>query len=801
MDICSTKLHSRRRRADAAVSMSTRGCEEDRRGDGIWVVYGLLGVLVLGYLIVVIARPAGASWAWLDNWAVAGFEIVVSCLCILRGFVVRRGRAAPIMLGLGLLAWSLGDLVLAIESAGGATPPSPSVADAFYLCFYPITYVALMLLVRRKVGGLSAATWLDGAVAGVGAAAICAAFAFHDVSLTAGGGTASVAVNLAYPIGDILLLAMVVAGTTILPGRTKAPWLLLAVGYTLNAFGDTANLFHTGIGASRVGTLFDAIAWPTSILLISASMWLKSSPPRALVQERAPGFVLPALAAGAALMILFYGSMHHASRIALALAAATLMIAGVRAALSVLTLREITEERRRQSITDQLTGLGNRRSLSQLLNAVLPQYADPQNQDRTLAFLYVDLNGFKEINDSFGHAAGDELLRQLGSRLKGSLRNSDLLVRLGGDEFGVVLMDSDADLAATVAERLSARLEEPFILAAVRARISASIGIAVVPGDATDAEDLLRCADVAMYRAKVDGKNFAIYQEDLDGCGNRMRLAEELESAIQQREFELHYQPQVYLPSGEIVSVEALIRWPHPRLGYVPPLEFLPLAEEAGLMGPLTSVVLDQALEQCAKWRCRGQGLTVSVNISASSLLDGEFTDLVAHLLERYKLPAEALVLEVTETTAIVDFERSKLAIEQLRDLSIIVSVDDFGAGFTSLAYLSSLAVGELKLDRSFIKGLSTAEKGRDLALVRSTIELAHSLGLRVVAEGVEDNSSLDLLTGLGCDLAQGYLISRPKPPDELDLHPQVMPASTPPVAKGRQFPGGARPALDTGPA
>ena len=781
--------------------MSIRGCEEDRRGDLIWVVYGLLGVLVLAYLIVVIARPADASWPWLDNWAVAGFEIVVSCLCILRGFVVRRGRAAPIMLGLGLLAWSLGDLVLAIESAGGATPPSPSVADAFYLCFYPITYVALMLLVRRKVGGLSAATWLDGAVAGLGAAAICAAFAFHDVSLTAGGNAASVAINLAYPIGDVLLLAMVVAGTAILPGRNRAPWLMLAVGYSLNAAGDTANLFHAGIGGSQIGTLFNAIAWPISILLISASVWIKSSPSSALVPERAPGFVFPGLAAAAALMILFYGSMHHASRVALALAAATLLIAGVRAALSVLALREITEERRRQSITDQLTGLGNRRSLSQLLNAVLPQYADPHNQDRTLAFLYVDLNGFKEINDSFGHAAGDELLRQLGARLKGSLRNSDLLVRLGGDEFGVVLMDSDADLAATVAERLSARLEEPFILAAVRARISASIGIALVPGDATNAEDLLRCADVAMYRAKVGGKNFAIYQEDLDGCGNRMRLAEELESAIQQREFELHYQPQVYLPSGEIVSVEALIRWSHPRLGYVPPLEFLPLAEEAGLMGPLTSVVLDQALEQCAKWRSAGQRLTVSVNISASSLLDGEFTGLVAHLLERYNLPAEALVLEVTETTAIVDFERSKLAIEQLRDLSIIVSVDDFGAGFTSLAYLSSLAVGELKLDRSFIKGLSTAEKGRDLALVRSTIELAHSLGLRVVAEGVEDNSALDLLTGLGCDLAQGYLISRPKPPDELELHPHLTPAATPPVAKGRQFPGGARPALNTGPA
>ena len=283
-------------------------------------------------------------------------------------------------------------------------------------------------------------------------------------------------------------------------------------------------------------------------------MWIKSSPSSALVPERAPGFVFPGLAAAAALMILFYGSMHHASRVALALAAATLLIAGVRAALSVLALREITEERRRQSITDQLTGLGNRRSLSQLLNAVLPQYADPHNQDRTLAFLYVDLNGFKEINDSFGHAAGDELLRQLGARLKGSLRNSDLLVRLGGDEFGVVLMDSDADLAATVAERLSARLEEPFILAAVRARISASIGIALVPGDATNAEDLLRCADVAMYRAKVGGKNFAIYQEDLDGCGNRMRLAEESSRRSSSASSSCTTSPRCTSPPGDRVG-------------------------------------------------------------------------------------------------------------------------------------------------------------------------------------------------------------------------------------------------------
>jgi EAL domain-containing protein (putative c-di-GMP-specific phosphodiesterase class I) len=282
-----------------------------------------------------------------------------------------------------------------------------------------------------------------------------------------------------------------------------------------------------------------------------------------------------------------------------------------------------------------------------------------------------------------------------------------------------------------------------------------------------------------MYRAKLTRKSFAIYQEDLDGSGNRMRLVEELRSAIEHRELELHYQPQVALASGEIVAVEALIRWPHPRLGFVPPLEFLPLAEEAGLMGPLTMLALENALSQCAAWRAEGRCLTVSVNISASSLLDPAFTRLVDQLLEQHGVPPTALVLEVTETTAIADFERAKRAIEELRDLSVIVSVDDFGAGFTSLAYLSSLAVGELKLDRSFITGLATEDGERDLTLVRSTIELAHALGLRVVAEGVEDAPSLDLLSGLGCDLAQGYLISRPKPASELALPLEISAEAT----------------------
>jgi len=728
-----------------------------------------MAVLLVAYVISEVVRQGGQSWPLIDNWGVAGFELLAGTLCLLRVRGGWRLRLVPLTLGLGILSWSLGDLVLAIESAGGSTPPVPSVADAFYLGFYPTAYVALMLLARREVSKFSVATWLDGAVAGVGAAAVCAAFAFKEVLQSAGGSSLTVATNLAYPVGDVLLLALVAGGTAVLPGRRRAPWLMLAAGCAVNAIGDTFNLFESSIGATHVGAAFNAVAWPISLLLISASVWIRPHRTSLLVDEQAPSFILPGLAAASALVILFVGSLHHIGRVALGLALATLVIAGIRAGLSLLSLRAMTEERRRQALTDQLTGLGNRRALFQLLDAHFGESLDPDVPTANLAFMFVDLNAFKEVNDSFGHAIGDELLRQLGARLQGSLRRSDLLVRLGGDEFAVALMGAGADYAATVAQRLIARIEEPFSLQAVRTAISASIGIALAPDDAMNAADLMRCADLAMYRAKLAKKSFAIYQEDLDGNGDRLRLVEELKLAIEERRLELHYQPQVDLSSGEIVAVEALVRWSHPRLGFIPPVEFVALAEEAGLMRELTTLVLETALAQCAQWWTSGQSVAIAINISTTNLLDDSFVELVQWLLKRYRLPPRALVLEITETTAVSDFERCKEAIEKLRGLGLIVSVDDFGAGFTSLAYLSSLAVGELKLDRSFIHGLTT-EQGRDLTLIRSTIQLAHSLGLRVVAEGVEDEEVLGLLSGLGCDLAQGYVISRPKPATELAL-------------------------------
>jgi diguanylate cyclase len=769
----SSRRPTRLGRGAAADRRSTASAPDSRTPRLVVWAYAVLALGVGAYTIWVLVRGSDQGLPAIDDWGIAGFEVVASVLCLARARW-RRDRSMVILMGLGLLAWSLGDLALAAESAGGATPPVPSLADGFYIAFYPLTYAAITLLVRRRVRRFGLATWLDGVVAGLGAAAICAAVVFQGVLRSAGGDPGAVAVNLVYPVGDLLLLVMVVGGTAILPGRTRGPWLMLAGGYALNAIGDTFNLFGSGIGATHVGTAVNAIAWPIAILLVSGSVWLRPAPAGIATHERAPGLLLPGLATLSSLLILLLAALHHADHAAVALATTTLAVAAVRVGASLMRLRSLTEERHSQAVTDQLTTLGNRRGLFELLDTLLKEHQAGDEGARKLAFLYMDLNRFKEVNDSFGHSVGDELLRQLGARLSGALRSSDLLVRLGGDEFGVALLDANADYGATVAQRLAAKLEEPFLLGNVRARISVSIGIAVVPDDALETHDLLRCADLAMYRAKMEGKSFATYQEELDGRANRLGLVDELREAIERRELTLHYQPQMDITTGRVVAVEALIRWAHPRLGNVPPLEFLPLAEEADLMGSLTTLVLEDALDQVAVWRTSHPHLTVSVNISTTNLLCADFPDMVMGLLAERSLPPEALVLEITETTAMADVNRCREVTQELRDRGLVVSVDDFGAGFTSLAYLSGLAVRELKLDRSFINGLSTAYDERDLALVRSTIKLAHSLGLRVVAEGVEDESCLDLLTGLDCDLAQGYLISSPKPAAEVSLEPYV---------------------------
>jgi diguanylate cyclase (GGDEF)-like protein len=724
-------------------------------------IYAGLAGLLVAYFVSLIVRPPDQSVRIVDSWGVGAFELFASALCLFRAVYSRR-RVVPLMLGIGILSWSIGDTVLAAESAGGGSPSVPSLADLFWLGFYPTIYVALVLLTRKHLNRTGATTWLDGAVAGLGAAALCACFAFNTILHSVGGSATTVATDLAYPIGDGLLLMLAVGGTAIIPGRKSPQWMLIAGAIAITAIGDTFNLFASSGSTSHLGAILNGIAWPCAILLISIAVWMRPLQSSPLVQSRTVGFLLPGLGALAGLSILVFDTVHQVTPVAVGLATATLIAVGIRLAVSVRGLRILTETRRRQAITDELTGLGNRRQLFNLLDAFFADHADPETVDRPLSLLYVDLDHFKEINDSFGHSAGDEVLRQLGPRLTSHLRATDALVRVGGDELAVLIMDTDSTYAATVAERLIAELEQPFVLDTLSVRVGASIGIASAPTDATDSTALLRCADLAMYRAKVGPSPVELYRRDIDDDGNRLRLVDELRDAILGGHLEVHFQPQVDLVTGTLSAMEALVRWPHPRLGLIPPLEFIPLAEEAGLMQSLTAFVLERAVEQCAAWRAARQMVTVSVNVSATNLLDSGFSQSVMAALARHDLAPASLILEITETTIIRDFDLCKIVIEQLRKLGLGVSIDDFGAGVTSLAYLGSLAASELKLDRSFLTRLATGDTERNLALVRATIALGHKLNMRVVAEGIEDLEALNLLASIGCDLAQGYFISEP---------------------------------------
>jgi diguanylate cyclase (GGDEF)-like protein len=756
-------------------------------------IFGAMAALLVAYLCYLLLRPDGEHSELIDGWLVCAFELSAGVLCLARGFRNGRVRIVPLVLGAAALSWAVGDVCLTVESIGGATPPSPSLADGFYIGFFPLAYAGILLFMRGEVRRLAEPSWLDSSIAATGTAAVCAAFAFRSVLRSAGGDALSVAVNLAYPVGDLLLLGLVVGGTAILAGRNRAPWLLLGGGMAMNAIGDTFNLFSAA-GPTHVGTVFDGIAWPTALMLIALAMWLPAGFTDPLRLTRPPGFLLPGIAAIAGLAVLLVAAFHHPGPVAVSLATLTLALVGVRLGRLLGTLRALTRRRHQQAVTDQLTGIGNRRYLFDVLEGWFAEQEAEGVGGRQLAFLFIDLDRFKEINDSFGHPAGDELLRQVGSRLRLALRDGDALVRLGGDEFAVLLIDTGPREAAAIAQRITEQMTDPFELDAVSVGIGASIGIARAPADAQAPDSLVSCADLAMYRAKLTGEPYTLYEPSVDDTGNLLRLAEELREAIEGDQLVLHYQPQLDLRTGEVTAVESLLRWAHPDHGLIPPARFLPVAEQANLMAPLTRWVLDRAIAQCAVWLEDLAEVAVSVNISPSNLLDPGFSAVVKEILSRHGVPARALVLEITESCVIRDFERSKAVVEELRSDGVTVSIDDFGSGFTSLAYLSGLAVGQLKLDRAFVARLAAAREERDLRLVRSTIELGHALEMSVVAEGIEDAETLELLRSLGCDVAQGYLVGRPAPAGELELVPQ------PALAEGNAAPARAAlpsPALD----
>jgi diguanylate cyclase (GGDEF)-like protein len=428
-------------------------------------------------------------------------------------------------------------------------------------------------------------------------------------------------------------------------------------------------------------------------------------------------------------------------------------------------LQRRLRRREREARHDPLTGLLNGVALRQDGRGLLSR----ANDRRPLALLLIDLSEFKAVNDTLGHSAGDLLLKQVAASLRGAVRAGDLVSRLGGDEFAVLLTDlPDAAAAQERAEQLLRRLRQAsFTVDGLDLVIDASIGIALAPQHGTDVSDLLQRADTAMYQAKRSNRDTMVYDATTDeNSVGQLAMVTELRRALDNEEFVLHYQPKISLTDRRVTSVEALVRWQHPTRGVLPPGVFLPVLERSGLMQPLTRWVLREAVKQAVSWRGAGMPLPIAVNINPRSLLEADLPARVLAILRGADLPASFLELEITETAVMTDPARAAAVLRQLHARGIKVSIDDFGAGYTSLAHLRTLPIAALKLDRSLISDM--LERDEDHAVTQALIDLAHRLGLTVIAEGVETEAVLERLSTLGCDEAQGYLMSPPVDPAAL---------------------------------
>jgi diguanylate cyclase (GGDEF)-like protein len=600
------------------------------------------------------------------------------------------------------------------DSVRGRVGLSVDLVDHWWLLVgCAVGTVGLGLVVRRRVGTIARLSWLDAGMGGCSIGALAAAFGARGSTIVAAAG-----------VSGALALS-----------RWRPGWRLL-------------------VGAGALALLGAGVVIVAVPLLVAVLWWRE---PR---RDPGPAFSWVVLVAIlgfglVALGLLTVGQFVRVGALAAGLAIGTVLIGMARAAS---TVRERLRESEHQAVTDLLTGLGNRRHLLDRLDAKI---AEAQSSGVRLALLLIDLDGFKELNDTLGHYAGDEVLRQIGPRLRALLREDDLLARLGGDEFAVAHEPGDEAGASAAALRLRAALERSFRVGDVSVHVDASVGIALFPDHARDGVGLLQRADVAMYEAKRMRTGHEVYASARDHHSRqRLSLIGELRGAIGAGQLRVVYQPQAGLRTGLVDGVEALVRWAHPSFGLLAPAQFLPLAEQSGLTRILTKFVLDRALRDIGGLRREGLDVTVAVNLGPADLLDLGLPLEIGRLLDLHDFPASALELEVSENIVMSDPLRTVDVLGRLREIGVAVSLDDFGAGHSSLAHLKQLSVDKLKIDQLFVMGM--AEDARDAAIVRSTVDLAHRLNLRVIAEGVETHAVWELLADCACDQAQGYFVSRP---------------------------------------
>ena len=715
--------------------------------------------LVLYALHVGVGVGTGPAMSTLfDGW-LSSFLVLAGGVGVLaRVVLVREERLAWSLIGAGALAWAIGDIYWWLALSGRTEVPVPSIADAFYLAFYPLLYAGLVLLLRARVRRFHASQWLDGLAAALIVAAVGVAALMPPIlAANAASDASGVATNLAYPLGDLLVLGLVIALAGLMGWRPGRAVGLLAFGCITFTLADSVYLFEVAAGTYTEGGLFD-LFWPLGMVCMGLAAWQPVSRTQVVRLEGWSVMILPGAVALGAIALLVHDHYTPAAEYSIWLAAAALLVCMARAGL---TFRENIS----QAVTDALTGLPNRRLFhDRVEQAVLRA----RRQGDRVAVMIVDIDRFKEVNDTLGHHSGDLMLQEIARRLKAAVRSSDTVARLGGDEFAVLLPSvPDAAAAERVAALLGQAIAAPILIDGLSLENEASIGITLFPDDGDDLVGLLQRADVAMYTAKSDSLAHSLYGSERDEYSpERLALVGELRRAIEQDELVLHHQPKIDLASGEVVGVESLVRWQHPERGLLGPGEFIPVAEHTSLIRPLTLHVVDRALGQCRTWENRGHTLSVAVNISARNLLDAEFPASVAASLARWDMDPGRLELEITETALMENHVRAVEMLHELAALGVVLAIDDFGVGYSSLSYLKGLPIKVLKIDRSFVTAMCS--DAADAMIVRSTVDLGRNLGLKVVAEGIEDEEALDALRSLGCGLGQGFHISPPLPAEDL---------------------------------
>ena len=687
--------------------------------------------------------------------------------------LVRRAASHPeqrvwtLPLALGITVYLLGNLAYIVKTAQGIET-FPSVADVGYLSAYPFLLAGLMLALRENLRGVRLIVALDG-ISGSLAGAAVVTWAIAPLVAQVWDGSLTAATTLAYPVCAVVAVAATL-GAVGMVGRSKSRWFLVwTLGMLLFGAGDVAYAYRLAFGSYEAGTWLDGL-WASGLVLVAAG----ATNLPATTQRTVPGarsLIVVAAASVSTVVVLAAAPPWHVNSLPTVLALLTLLTCAVRLVLAFLQLRELAAVRE-LALTDELTGAANRRALYGALDKLFAGELVEGRSGNGFALALIDLDHFKEVNDSFGHATGDELLQAVVHRFAAALdqlQTPHLLARLGGDEFAVILHEAGSfNAAMACGSALEESLAAPIELRDVVLHAQASIGVATAPLHATNRGDMLFAADAAMYAAKTSGQ--AVCFHSPSGVGDRRKrliVGEDLYTALERRELTVEYQP-ILTVEGALVGTEALVRWDHPTRGRLAPDEFLEAAERYKLTPAIAERVLDVALGDLARWRSEGADLTMSVNVSASDLRDEGLVKIVASALLTHDVPPAALTIEITESAMMRNPGQAQLVMEALADLGVRLAVDDYGTGYSSLEYLLKLPIHEIKLDRAFCSDIVT--ELRATAIVRSTVDLTHALGLRMVAEGVENAGTLFVLRELGCDLVQGWLLGRPMPAEAFEL-------------------------------